>query len=344
MAEGTTALVAVSGGDQTWWMVAGPGIEDIRAAVVTACRAPSLHNSQPWRWRMVDGRLQLHTDPARAVPVADPLGRQMVISCGTALHHFEVAVTRYEVGAVVERLPDPDDPMYLASITFAPLSASRVAASEESVVAMRRAIDRRRTDRRPFGEPPSRDLRGLGDDMVEQFAVSLTMLGNNGPSRLAEAARCSASVRRYDPAYHAELYWWAGHAPADVGIPDTALPLEGAVPVGREFPIGTLTSPSSGRDQAALAVIGTDADTRLDWLRSGQALSHLLLTATARGMATCPVTHLTEVAASRRIVREAAAAGGAGHRFPQVVVRLGASPGGTLPLTGRRPVDEVWTA
>ncbi|WFR71224.1 hypothetical protein P9209_18610 [Prescottella defluvii] len=112
VAEGTTTLVAVSGGDETWWMVAGPGIEEIRAAVVTACRAPSLHNSQPWRWRMVGGRLQSHADPTRAVPVADPLGRQMVISCGTALHHFEVAVTRYEVGAVVERLPDPDDPMY----------------------------------------------------------------------------------------------------------------------------------------------------------------------------------------------------------------------------------------
>lgn len=324
-------------------MMARPGVEEIRAAVVTACRAPSLHNSQPWRWRAVDERLELHADGSRSVPVADPVGRQMVISCGTALHHFEVAVTRYGVGAVVERLPDPEDPMHLASITFAPLSASRVAASDEAIVAMRRAIDRRRTDRRPFGAPPSRDLSGL-DDVVEQFAASVTLLGRDGPARLAEAARCSAAVRRYDPAYHAELYWWAGHAPAAEGVPDTALPVEGAVPVGREFPIGTLGSPSSGPDRAALVVISTDADTRLDWLRSGEALSHLLLTATARGMATCPVTHLTEVAASRRIVREAAAAGGERLGFPQVVVRLGESPGGTLPLTGRRPVDEVWTA
>ncbi|RVW08723.1 hypothetical protein EGT67_14435 [Prescottella agglutinans] len=324
-------------------MVAVPGIEEIRGAVMTACRAPSLHNSQPWRWRMVDGRLELHADVARAVPVADPLGRQMVISCGTALHHFEVAVTRYEVGAVVERLPDPEDPMHLASITFAPLSASRVAATEETIVAMRRAIDRRRTDRRPFGEPASKDLGGLGDDVVELFAASLTMLGDDGAARLAEAARCSASVRRYDPAYHAELYWWAGHAPSAEGIPDSALPVEGAVPVGREFPIGTLTSPSPGPDRAALAVISTDADTRLDWLRSGEALSRLLLTATARGMATCPVTHLTEVAASRRIVRDAAAAGGEEREFPQVVVRLGVGAGGALPVTGRRPVDEIWT-
>ncbi|WP_433604161.1 Acg family FMN-binding oxidoreductase [Prescottella agglutinans] len=325
-------------------MMARPGIGEIRAAVETACRAPSLHNSQPWRWRAVDERLELHADGARSVPVADPVGRQMVISCGTALHHFEVAVTRYGIGAVVERLPDPEDPMHLASIAFAPLSASRVAASEEGVVAMRRAIDRRRTDRRPFGACPSRDLSGLDADTVAPFAASVTMLGDDGPARLAEAARCSASVRRYDPAYHAELYWWAGHAPADEGVPDTALPSEGAVPVGREFPIGTLASPSFGPDRAALAVISTDADTRLDWLRSGEALSHLLLSATARGLATCPVTHLTEVAASRRIVRDAAAAGGERCGFPQVVVRVGESPGGTLPLTGRRPIEQVWTA
>ncbi|WP_430332576.1 Acg family FMN-binding oxidoreductase [Rhodococcus sp. ACT016] len=323
-------------------MMARPGIEEIRAAVATACGAPSLHNSQPWRWRMAGECLHLHVDTARAVPVADPLGRQMVISCGTALHHLEVAVTRYGVDAVTELLPDPADPMHLASITFAPLSAQRVAASEAKSAAMRRAIELRRTDRRPFGPPPPEGVRGLGAGVAERFAVSLTLLGADAQPRMVEAARCTAAVRRYDPAYHAELYWWAGHKPSAEGIPDTALPMEGAVPVGREFPIGSLAAASAGPDEAALAVIGTDADTRLDWLRSGEALSHVLLAATARGLATCPVTHLTEVAASRRIVGDAAAAGGGRLTFPQVVVRLGAGRGGALPSTRRRPIAEVW--
>lgn len=322
-------------------MVGGPGVEQIRAAVAAACRAPSLHNSQPWRWRLVDGRLELRADAGRAVPVADPLGRQLVISCGAALHHLGVAVTRYGVAADVVRLPDPDDPLFLASVGFAALPSSRAAAAEDDVAGLRRAIERRRTDRRPFGAPRAGALDGLGDGLVERFAVSWTVLGADGPARLAEAARCSASARRYDPAYHAELYWWAGHTPPAAGIPAAALPAAGAVSVGREFPIGTLTSPAPGPDRAALAVIGTDADTRLDWLRSGEALSQVLLTATARGLATCPVTHLTEVAASRRLVREAAAAGAEAHGFPQVVVRLGAGAE-TLPMTGRRPVDEVW--
>jgi len=324
-------------------MVAGPGIEEIRAAVATACRAPSLHNSQPWQWRLVGDRLDLHAEATRAVPVADPLGRQMVISCGTVLNHFEVAITGYGVAAVVERLPDPADPMYLASITFAPLSAKRAAAWEETLVAMRQAIDGRRTDRRPFGAPPPQAMRGLGVGVNERFSVSLTLLGSDAQPRMVEAARCSAAARRYDPAYHAELYWWAGHEGATEGVPDTALPVEGAVQVGRDFPIGTLTSPSPGPDRAALAVIGTDADTRLDWLRSGEALSYVLLTATARGLATCPVTHLTEVAESRRVVGDAAATGGERQPFPQAVVRLGAGSKSELPQTGRRPLDEVLT-
>ncbi|RVW03253.1 Acg family FMN-binding oxidoreductase [Rhodococcus spongiicola] len=324
-------------------MVAGPGIAQVRQAVATACRAPSLHNSQPWRWRMAAGRLELHADGSRSVPVADPLGRQMVISCGAALHHLTVAVTRYATACRVERLPDPSDPMHLATVTFEQIPEARVPAAAEQVAALRRAIDARRTDRRPFAPPQSNDLTGLGEDAVEMFAATLTLLGADGPARLLEAAQCSASVRRYDPDYHAELYWWAGHVAVSEGVPRAVLPAAGPVPVGREFPVGTLTSPP-GPDRAALAVISTDADTRLDWLRSGEALSHVLLTATVRALATCPLTNLTEVAASRRMVGEAAAAGGERRGFAQIVVRLGRGPVGELPVTGRRPIEEVWEA
>ncbi|MGF7120579.1 Acg family FMN-binding oxidoreductase [Rhodococcus sp. BE178] len=326
-------------------MAAGVALQSIREAVETACRAPSLHNSQPWRWTMSGGRLQLHADGSRSVPVADPIGRQMVISCGAVLHHFAVVISRYGWGAAVERLPDSRNPMHLATVAFEPLPRSRAADTENRSDALRTAIAHRRTDRRPFAAPRPADLVGVDEDLVPRFGASLTMLGEDGPSRMAEAARNSASIRHYDPAYHAELYWWAGHRLPDQGIPGAALPAEGAVPVGREFPVGTLASPESGPDRAALAVISTEADTRLDWLRSGEALSHVLLTATSRGLATCPLTHLTEVSASRALVGDAGADAGERFPFPQIVVRIGARPGGDAPpMTGRRPVDEVWRA
>ncbi|MFC9517054.1 Acg family FMN-binding oxidoreductase [Nocardiaceae bacterium NPDC056970] len=310
--------------------------EPIRAAVSVACRAPSVHNSQPWSWVFSCGSLELHADRLRALPVVDPLARQMVISCGTALHHLEVAVAEHGLGVVVDRLPDPGNPMLLASVAFVS------AADSERTRSLREAIAGRWTDRRAFGVPPADALAGF-EDLLGRHGVAITFLGEDGPSRLAEATRSGADARRHDAAYHAELYWWTGHSHAEEGIPASALPDGGAVPVGRDFPRGALEPPGVS-DQAALAVLTTDSDTRLDWLRCGEALSELLLEATARGLGSCPLTHVTEIAASREMVREAAVASGARGRFPQVVVRLGTPSADEyeVPRTGRRRVDDVW--
>ena len=37
----------------------------IEDAVTAACRAPSLHNSQPWQWVYSDGQLRLFLDSSR---------------------------------------------------------------------------------------------------------------------------------------------------------------------------------------------------------------------------------------------------------------------------------------
>lgn len=310
--------------------------EPIRAAVSVACRAPSVHNSQPWSWVFSCGSLELHADRMRALPVVDPLARQMVISCGTALHHLEVAVAEHGLGVVIDRLPDPGNPMLLASVGFVSGTDSVRTRS------LRQAIPGRWTDRRAFGPPTPDALAGLAD-VLGRHDVAITFLGADGPSRLAEATRSGADVRRHDAAYRAELFWWTGHSCDETGVPASVLPDGGSVPVGREFLRGALEPPGAA-DRAALAVLSTDTDTRLDWLRCGEALSELLLEATARGLATCPLTHVTEIAASREMVREAATASGARGRFPQVVVRLGTPSADEyeVPRTGRRRVDDVW--
>ena len=65
--------------------------EALRAVVELACLAPSIHNTQPWTWRLRDGLLELHADATRRLPAADPTSRSLVISCGAALHHARVA-------------------------------------------------------------------------------------------------------------------------------------------------------------------------------------------------------------------------------------------------------------
>ena len=67
-----------------------PDVAEMRNILELARRAPSVHNTQPWRWR-IDGRLlELRADRSRQLRVADPLGRNLMISCGCALHHAVV--------------------------------------------------------------------------------------------------------------------------------------------------------------------------------------------------------------------------------------------------------------
>jgi len=65
-----------------------PPVEDILSL---ACRAPSVHNSQPWRWRAEGDRIDLFADYRRQLVYADPARRDLMMSCGAALHHLQVA-------------------------------------------------------------------------------------------------------------------------------------------------------------------------------------------------------------------------------------------------------------
>ncbi len=45
---------------------------ELVTAVERAVRAPSVHNTQPWRWRVGDDAVQLHADWTRHLVATDP--------------------------------------------------------------------------------------------------------------------------------------------------------------------------------------------------------------------------------------------------------------------------------
>jgi nitroreductase len=311
----------------------------IRDAVQLACRAPSLHNSQPWRLEVDDEGLQLFLDRTRVVQSTDRSGREAVISCGALLHHLRVAMEAAGWSSTVDRFPNPNNHDHLATVTFAPMDFVTDAHRRRAD-----AILSRRTDRLPMTAPPDWDaVESLVRAGLDE-GVYLDVLAEDARPQLGDASQLAEALRLYDSTYHAELNWWTAPFEVTDGIPHSSL-ISAAeserVEVNRAFPMTRHGErrPAIADDRATILVLSTDADSPDDALRCGEAMSDILLECTTAGLATCTVTHVTEIPAAREVV--AAQTGRAA--LPQLLIRVGLAPAleELPPPTPRRPLEDV---
>jgi nitroreductase len=317
----------------------------LRAAVALATRAPSVHNTQPWRWSIGANSIHLFADWIRQVPATDPDGRDLVISCGAALHHLRIALAALGWHTVVHRIPNPAEPHHLAAVEFRP----HVPTDRD--VALAAMISRRRTDRRRMSSwpiPPDH-LDLIADLARHEGALCVAITDPGARFHLAGAIAQAAVVQNNNPDYSVELALWSGHGNGtSEGVLAASIPAESGdtheAPALRAFPHGTLTQPSGKRygQQTEYLVIATSSDDVLSRLRAGEATSAALLGATELNLATCPLSQPMEIADTRRMIRDDVLDGSA---VPQLVIRVGWAPtsAGQLPLTPRRDVNDVIT-
>ncbi|WP_040796569.1 Acg family FMN-binding oxidoreductase [Nocardia higoensis] len=314
-----------------------PDDTTIAAALALAGRAPSVHNIQPWRWRTDRHAIQLFLDTERALPHTDPDLRDVVISCGAALHHLTVAFAAMGWATVVTRMPDPADPDHLASIR---LVAHRATGQDVEMSAM---IPRRRTDRRHYTAlplPPG--YLGLLSERAGALGAIVRLVDDRARDRLVAAARAAAERHAGDPDYRWELALWSGRHSSDDGVPARNTPAPRAIDdlPARRFVAPGLPDTATEADHADVLVLGTPSDDRSARLRAGEALSSVLLTATNIGLATCPLTEPLEFEDQRDHIRRGVL-NGAAH--PQACLRVGWAPDteDPLPRTPRRAVTDL---
>ncbi|BBX07323.1 putative NAD(P)H nitroreductase acg [Mycolicibacterium aichiense] len=312
----------------------------IANAVELACRAPSVHNSQPWRWVAEGPSLKLFLDAGRVPHATDRSGREAVISCGAVLDHVRVAVAAAGWEAIISRFPNPNEPEHLATIDF-----SAMEFVTDAVRSRADAILVRRTDRLPLAPPPDwTSFESVLRSTVDTDRVAIRVLPDSVRPQLAQASRLTESLRRYDASYHAELAWWTAPYEVSDGVPHSSLVSvaeRDRVDVARVFP-GTEHAdrrPEVDQDRSTIVVLSTFGDSRRDALECGEVLSDVLLEATLAGLATCTLTHMTELAASRDVVRALTG----NQDDPQLLIRVGLAPaiGQTPPATPRRPLSGV---
>lgn len=311
----------------------------IENAVRLACHAPSLYNTQPWLWVADGHRLDLFLDASRVLQT-DRAMREAHISCGGALEHLRVAIAAAGWIADIHRFPDPGNPANLARVEFAP--ADSVADHQRRRAD---AILARRSDRLPFFAPP--DWASFEPSLragIDADVVRLDVLPDEMRPRLAEAAELTESLRLYDSTYHSELDWWTAPFEASEGIPYSSL-ISAAesdrVGVNRHFPFTRNLERriAVARDYSKILMLSTEDDSRGNALACGEVLSTVLLECTMAGLATCPVTHLTELSVSRELL-----AALTDHTdLPQVLIRVGVAPAldAPPPPTPRRALADV---
>jgi len=309
----------------------------VHRIVEAAAAAPSIHNTQPWRFRIA-GRdlIEVYADVDRMLWIADPKGRALHLSCGAALLNLRLALRASGYRPLVWPLPDPDgSPTLMASVQLA--DGRRPTTAERQMFA---AIGIRHSSRQPFSDRPVPDavLVAMEQDAAAEGTLLRTLAARDVAVVLALVEAADRELTS-DREHNSELAAWiCAPASAGLGIPASALgprPDRQPAPV-REFGRHPAAEqpPATFELQPKLAVLATARDDPADWLRAGQALQRALLTATTYGLATSMLYQPMELHDMR---------GRPGWwpwpEYPQLIVRYGYGPHATA--TPRQPITAL---
>jgi hypothetical protein len=314
--------------------------DQVTRVVERAVLAPSIHNTQPWRFACDGEVIDVWADRRRHLPGIDPTGRQLTISVGAVAEYAALALRSEGFEVVVEVLPDPSAPDLLARlIPVRPLTVD--AVTRALVHAMpRRSTYREAFDRRPIPADVLTRLR----EAVHATGCGTSEITADQQASLVVLLEHAEADELQNPDYRHEITRWRTHeSHAEDGVPDTALPSDSRrvsrIPLRRFDVDRQLPRREPKVDDPALVLITTGEDSVADWVTAGRGLARLLLHATAAGLQSSPVTQSLDHDLYR--ARTGQLFGIVGH--PQVLLRLGY--GASVAVAGagapRRPVRET---
>jgi hypothetical protein len=313
----------------------------LHEAAARATLAPSIHNTQPWRFVVGPNRLDVYADRERSVRAIDPHGRQLAISCGAALFGARIALEVAGLDAVTTLLPDAARPALLASITV----SGSMHRPDRSAQRLDAVAATRHSNRRQFapGLVSAKVLETVTNAATLEGAWLAPIRDLDDRIVVATLTQRAEVIQEADPSYQAELSeWTARPSEGRDGIPPTAVPRETGtahddIPL-RDFDVhgtGELPGETRSRLTQSMFVLGTAGDSLRDLLKAGQALGRVLLELTSNGYAASILSQVAEVPSTREQLRHELRLNGYLH----LLLRAGVAE--ATPATPRRALSDV---
>ncbi|GAB2475842.1 nitroreductase family protein [Jatrophihabitans fulvus] len=315
-------------------------VQALRRAALRATLAPSVHNTQPWRFVLRPDALHVVADRDRQLHVLDASGRQLMISLGAALFNARVSLAHDGMAVTVERFPDRRHPDLAAVVSLAPRGEVAPALAELDPYVSTRATNRRRFVDEAVPESVLEVLRAAAVAEGADLAVIDTA---DDRLTVATLSQHADDIENLNPAYRAELRRWTSDAPDSLdGVRPLVVPhVDGSahdeVPI-RDFDTrgeGYLPGGTHSSMLQTLVLLTTVGDSHEAWLRSGEALERVLLEVDRFGLQTSPLTQVTEVPSARSQLRLELRM----QQWPQVLLRIGRAP--ATPSSRRRRLADV---
>lgn len=313
--------------------------DEIGIVLAAAAHAPSMHNTQPWRFEVHGPVIDVLLDEERTLPVADPAGRAARIGIGAAAFNIRVATAMLGHESRLAVDPDPARPEVVARLF---LADRNLPVPELSKLYGQVCV--RHTYRGPLLDrliPPR--VRHQLDDAAQHENASLHWLDASATQQLDELLKqINAADSTDEDRLHERLLWIGGDRSGD-GIHESALgPLPARPSVVRDLSLGfdsTHRSQAVYEREPAIAVLSTCDEDGTAWVTAGLALQRILLVATSYDLRASFLNQVLERSAPRFQIRELIG----GHDWPQMVIRIGypAQPAGhTSRLDWRDALDQ----
>jgi hypothetical protein len=304
--------------------------------LAAAVAAPSMHNTQPWRFEIDGHVIDVYLDGSRTLPAEDPTGRAMRIAAGAATFNLRCAAETLGYGTWFGLAPYPrEEPDLLARVVIEP-SGTR----NDELADLAAQIPHRHTDRNPSDATPiAEDVRVALMQAAYAEGAELTWLGEAEVRAVRDLVLDTDLREISDWHRSAERTRWIGGARPVEGIPSSAL---GPRPAGypgtvRDMgtrPLDRMRKESAFEAHPDLAVLSTDHDEPADQVAAGAALERVLLTAARAGVSASFLNQPLEFDDLRAKVQQLTQRPG----HADMIIRFGHSHPGTG--TARRPIAD----